>query len=116
MANSRHVSLERGDAVNLASNLVAGGYKTKITDKGVKALADAVLLMDAELRRLYAVSENGAHTLNSIKDDARYHLGCWDNDARTRMAQAALQSCPKLGQMETAHKVVSAVIKAQEGR
>lgn len=56
--------VDRGNAVNLASYIVSrldtGSYKSGITDKGVKILADAVLLMD---RALSARSASGT-TIN----------------------------------------------------
>lgn len=48
--------LDRGDSVSLASHIISnldtGSYDT-VTDREVKQLADAVLVMDEELRRLY---------------------------------------------------------------
>ena len=44
--------LDRGDAVNLARN-VLGANEALITKTGVRMLAQAVLVMDAELTRLY---------------------------------------------------------------
>lgn len=43
-----------------------------------------------------------------------YPKGCWDDDALSHMARAALQSLPRIGSMEAAHKVVAAVIVAQD--
>lgn len=66
--------LDRGDAVNLASGIVSrldtGSYNT-VTDKGVKVLADAVMLMDAELRRLYALSDTGRSYEDGLEDAAK---------------------------------------------
>ena len=47
--------VERGDAVNLASNM--RDYGIQPTDKGVRLLAEAVLRMDAALRELQSKPE-----------------------------------------------------------
>lgn len=41
-------------------------------------------------------------------------LGAWDDEAIGKMAGAALQSCPKLGYMSTAIKLVRVICKAQD--
>jgi hypothetical protein len=43
--------LDRSGAVNLARNVA----ERRVTQKGMKTLADAVIAMDAELSRLYRV-------------------------------------------------------------
>jgi len=46
-------TIDRSDAVNLASNIISrrdtGSYAHGVTDKGMKMLCDAVLTMDREL-------------------------------------------------------------------
>lgn len=69
--------LDRGDAVNLARNWLdkdAGGWG--VTTEGVRILADAVMRMDEELKRLYTSSERGISDSDEakaiIQDAARW--------------------------------------------
>lgn len=45
--------LDRSDAVNLARNVLRQRDDPEITNKGIAMLAQAVIDMDEELRRLY---------------------------------------------------------------
>lgn len=53
-------ALDRGDAVNLARNVMEFSECPALTPKGQLCLAEAVLKMDAELTRLSTRSESGS--------------------------------------------------------
>lgn len=55
--------LDRSEAVNLARNALEFSECPALTTKGQLCLAEAVMKMDAELTRLYALSPEGAPSL-----------------------------------------------------
>ena len=68
--------LDRSEAVNLARNVAERDVSAALTPKGQMTLAQAVLAMDAELKRLYALPEGGrfkeaAILLRRVLEDVR---------------------------------------------